>query len=332
MNRTKNICLAIILAVSIVVGIKSIRPESYDKFTVLPSFPENQTNPHKSYFDIDVKTNTQQTLTIDITNQGDLPLIASINIVDASTSDNAQLQFNSSEPDTSLLIPITSFTSVREEYLEIAPHSTEKAYIDIDTDGVEFEGARLAGINVSGQIVAQGIDFPSNEPVTYTVPLQMQMTYPSPPLNLNYVKTETEMFEHNIHFASKIQNSKPIYMNGVSFHGIISDTQSRRVVGMVDIKNGAIAPNSSFKVIYVGNHQPIEAGDYTVDLEIKHESNVWKFRDSYTVTEEEAESAKEEVANLDFKAYVVTWVLISIAGIMLCLIIYLFWRKHRENI
>ncbi|WP_166082640.1 DUF916 and DUF3324 domain-containing protein [Erysipelothrix anatis] len=337
MKKNKTIMAMILTMLIMVTQINIVRADAYDKFSINPIIPENQINQNVGYFDLDLKPNTKQTLTIEIINQGDEPMNATVSLVDATTNNNAMKQFSTVKaPDASLSTPLTSFATLREEQIEVAPHATENIYIDIDTTDVDFEGIRLGGITVIADTLnnkdtsnASGVTL--NNRVAYTLGLQTRMHDTPIKSNLNYVKTDIDVIDLDAHFVSVIQNDQPVLMNGVSLHGSISDTKTGKVVGMVDKKNGSIAPNTNFNVVYTGDRQTIDAGTYAIDLEIKHESDVWHFKDTFTVSEDASASINDDVVSFEQNANILTWILLGIMAVMLMIIFFLLWKRHNDK-
>ncbi|WZU01981.1 DUF3324 domain-containing protein [Erysipelothrix sp. D19-032] len=149
--------------------------------------------------------------------------------------------------------------------------------------------------------------------------------------NLNYIKTETEVIDLNARFVSVIQNDQPILMNGVTLNGTIRDTKTDKVVASVNKQNGSISPNTNFKVVYTSEQQTIEPGTYAMDLEIKHETSSWHFSDTLVVSEEASANTNRNVVNFNQNSNMLTWLLLSIMGIMLFIIILLVGKRRKDK-
>ena len=337
MKKNKTV-ITFIIALMIMVGnISTISADAYEKFSINPIIPNNQINQNVGYYDLKLEPNMKQTLELEVINQGNETMVATVLLADATTNNNASKQFSTiKEPDTSLTTPLTSFTKVREESVEVAPNATEIVHIDIDTDGVDFDGIRLGGITIIAdtdankeQTGSQGVTL--NNRVAYTLGVQTRMHDNVENSNLNYIKTEIEVIDLNARFVSVIQNDQPILMNGITLNGTIRDTKTGKVVASVIKQNGSISPNTNFKVVYASEQQTIEPGTYAMDLEINHETSSWRFSDTIEVSEETSTNTNHEVINFNQNSNMFTWMLLSIIGIMLFIIILLVWKRRKDK-
>lgn len=335
----KNKLLSVLFSVLLVfMSVNTISASTYNDFTIQAVIPENQRDKTVGYFDLNVDTNTKQTLEIEVINNGNETMEAEILFVDGSTGINATKIFNQkSDADESMIPTVTEMVTLRENKIEVAPKSSAIVHLDVDVAGNEFDGVRMGGITVVATDMKEnqkssgnGISFDNQ--IAYTLALQMRMNDNLVTPNLNYKESRFETVDLQPKFISNIQNDQPMLMNNVSVKGNVKDSKTNKVVATVDRSNGGILPTTNFDVVYTLTDGEIESGMYLIDLTIENEDGSWHWEESIEVNADQIDKTNEE--KVDFRTKKKSPWLLIIMGVLLLVILWLLfisWKRRKDE-
>ncbi|MGL5042381.1 MAG: DUF916 and DUF3324 domain-containing protein [Culicoidibacterales bacterium] len=336
----KIIKIMMVIGVGVLVnsGVE-IKGEPYNEFSVSPLIPDNQKDVSKSYFDILLNPQQEQTLDLVINNAGSEVMKANIELFDATTGDNGVLVYTQQkEKDSSLATPITSLAKVTTPILEIGAKSSATAKIKIMMPPATIDGELLGGVSVTAQTLTNkeatkdGLGLSIGNEIAYVVGLKISQTAKPITTKLNYLGTEAKLKDYKTSLGAKIQNDQPIIMKGAKITGTIYEKNGTTVVSTVTLDNVDIAPNSNFDVVYSLKNREVRQGEYRIWMKAEHLDKTWEWNEVFSIGDEARQvnsNAFEVERNLPI------WQIISmliLSSLILYLIIWFFFvLKNRKK-
>lgn len=305
----------------------------YGAFNVIPQLPDNQVSEMSSYFDLKMDPGVEQTISFDIVNSGDEPMIAAISLNNGTTGSNAEKIYDSTgATDESMVMPMTEMAQLEKEEVTVKPHETERVHVTVNSPKEPFDGVSVGGITVTADTVREHDEkkngFSIDNRLAYVIAIQIRMTDHVVAEHLNYRNSDASYGYDTTHFVSYVQNDQARVMNGITIDGVIKDVDGR-IVATASKENGGILPNTSFTVSYdLVNDEQLEAGDYSVNLKIKSETNEWEWDDTVTLDYMIMDTLGNEVQHK-----VILWPIITIASVILLvgLLVSIKCAKRKEQ-
>ena len=149
-NSIKIIAIAMIISSIIFAPEVSAKTEPYGAFFVDAHLPENQYDKEVGYFDLMMNESQEQTLSFDITNQGDEKMTATISFNNGSTDVNAVKTYKKEiEPDDSMIVPMTDMAKLNTTVVSLMPNQTETVTIDVKAPDKTFDGVSVGGVVIT---------------------------------------------------------------------------------------------------------------------------------------------------------------------------------------
>ncbi len=336
-NSIKIIAIAMIISSIIFAPEVSAKTEPYGAFFVDAHLPENQYDKEVGYFDLMMNESQEQTLSFDITNQGDEKMTATISFNNGSTDVNAVKTYKKEiEPDDSMIVPMTDMAKLNTTVVSLMPNQTETVTIDVKAPDKTFDGVSVGGVVITADYEntderEDNDNIEVKNRLSYLLAVQIRMTENKLSQNLNYKNSTAELVNVRPQFVSYIQNDQAVVMNNVTIQGSVSDLEGKQVAS-VNVVDGGILPNTEFMVAYELEEKKIEAGNYNIKLKISTEEDEWEWEDTVVVEEKKAEDLNEASLDVEKKDNnILLYVVIALLIILILLVLLLVLKKRRED-
>ena len=338
-NKNKTMMLMMVFSILLTfvsVSKVSAKTEAYGSFSLEPHLPENQINQNVGYFDLLMTEDMGQRISFDIVNDGDDTMVATIEFNNATTGLNAEKTYTEGvEPDKSMVIPMLDMATIETKNVEVKARSRETVYIDIKAPSNPFDGVSLGGIRVTANKETKDNKenkngFVIENRISYVIALQVRMNDNATNRNLNYVKSSAELIDLKPQFVSYIQNDQPVVMNNVSLEGKVKNNVGE-IVAEINKEDGGIFPNSEFMISYALLNNQIEAGDYTIDLKITSDEDIWQWQEVIALEDDIAKDLNENTLK-PVKNNTLFYVIIILIIVIITLLIILLKKKRKIEI
>lgn len=338
MIKRKQLITLLIVALAIPFFKESSALASELNFAVEPTIPENQRDKTKTYFDLLVKPDSEQTIEINLRNDTENEVIVEPKIHSATTNLNGVVEYGpvDAKRDSTLKYDLNELVKVEKE-VKIPARSSIKLPLTIKVPKKEFDGI------LAGGIILQEKETKNNENTeTKGLSIQNQYAYVvalvlnennnpvKPELKLNSVFPD-QVNARNV-INANLQNSTPNYLNQLNVVAKITKKGKTTALYETTKKAMQMAPNSNFDFPISLSGKKLEAGEYTLELTATTKADRWHWKKNFTIKADEAKklNAKDVTIKKDY-----TWVYILIGIILILLsillVILILRRKQKKE-
>lgn len=356
MKFRKTVMLIVTLLSTLLVATPGLASEF--NFAVTPKPSENQIDKQKTYFDLLLAPNQEDTLTVDLRNDTDKEVVVEAQIASATTNDNGVVEYseNKIKNDGTLKYNLKDYVEAPEE-VTLKPQSAAEYKVKIHMPNEKFDGVNAGGItfkekkseqtNASSDKNDKGLAI-KNE-YSYVVALLMRQTTDNgdPDLKLQQVNPNQRNARNVI--QGNLQNPNATYLNQLATKTIITKKGSSDALYTDEQSEMQMAPNSNFNLSVPLKGERLKAGKYTMKIEAygqkeetgdfafkakgnQKEENYryhWSLEKDFEIKADEAKKLNDSDVTIK-KDY--TWVYLLIGLLLLILLILFFvWRKKKND-
>lgn len=328
-------------------------------FAVTPKASENQIDKNKTYFDLSLAPNQEDTLTVDLRNDTDKEVVVEAQISSAKTNGNGVVEYseNKLKKDKSLKYDLKDYVEAPKE-IKLPPNTGAEYKVKIHMPNEKFDGVIAGGITFKEKTTDKTSDSSDDQKgkglaikneYSYVVALLMRQTTQNgdPDLNLLGVKADQRNARNVI--QGKLQNPNFTYLNQLAAKTVITKKGNGKALYTNEQTEMQMAPNTNFDLSVPLNGDRLKAGKYTMKIEAygqKDQAGTHSFKEKdsekaenyrYQWSLEKDFEIKSDVAKkLNASDVTIkkdyTWVYILIGILLLLLIIVLLvWRKKKND-
>ncbi|MGX7418075.1 DUF916 and DUF3324 domain-containing protein [Carnobacterium gallinarum] len=345
MKKTvKNIILLIALLLMGMIQIPSNGQAAELNFAVEAIIPENQRDKTKTYFDLRVEPNSEQTIEMNLRNDTEKDVTVEPSVNTAITNINGVVEYGETKTKTDSTLPIDlkKIVTVSNE-ITIPAKSLVKVPLTIKMPETKFDGILSGGITIKEKADSadsegsnqDGQGLAINNKYAYVVALLLNQTDQEvkPKLELNNVEPSQINLRNVIN--ANLQNVESTYINSMNIDAKVTKKGAKETVYESSKKNMQMAPNSNFDYPIALEGQRLEAGDYTLTLNVDAKEDSWSFTKDFTIKSEDAKKYNQTDVTIKKNN---TWIyvlvgllLILIVGILIFFIIKQKKKKEEEE-
>lgn len=334
----KKIVLTLLLTL---IGISqnfAIVEASELNFAVEAIIPENQRDKSKTYFDLRIAPNVEQTIEINLRNDTEKDIIVEPSVNSSTTNLNGVIEYGETKikQDSTLLIDLKKIVSVPKEVV-VPANDAIKVPLKIKMPATKFDGILSGGITIKEKDTAidtnksnnQGLAI--NNKYAYVVALLINQTDKEivPNLKLNSV-LPAQVNARNV-INANIQNIESAYVNAMNVSAKVTKKGSSEVLYRSNKKNMQMAPNTNFYYPISLDGKKLEAGEYTLTLDAKAKEGKWKFTKNFTINSEDANKYNQSDVSIKKDN---SWIYILILVFLLALIsllLFFIWKQKKKK-
>lgn len=300
-------------------------------FSVAPEIPATQINQEQKYFYIKTTPNHTQELTVKVIGTSEKPVTVNAYAVNASTSEEGTLNYVKDIPkDSTLVESIEDIVTVEPAEFEIRKDQVQIVKITVTPPANSYEGIKLGTLYFSrvGEDDEQAQGAVKSD-YSYRIGLMTsedEKNY-SDGKTLKILDVVPELSRARKTIQIQLQNPEPKLIADFSMNLTIVDKKTNKVVKKTTFKDGAMAPNSNFKVAVDWGLDPMPAGNYSARVEANSRYDKWKLQKDFTISSEVAKKLNDETL---FKLTLPKWSYYTITGFVVAILIdvsYLGLRK-----
>ena len=303
-------------------------PKESMSFNMTVDIPDNQINKSASYFDLLVKPNSEQDLTLTVSNTGSMPKTLRVTPTDATTNQNGVIDYSVTDKkdqvDSTLKIPFTSLVSQAQE-VEVAPGDKKELTFKLKTPSEPFKGLILGGFvadipsSNDDKQNSKGIKITNKFQLVKAVMLRSEEEKIDPDLVLNDVKPNLVSYRTAV--TANLQNTQPVMFGKMSVDAKITKKGSNKVIRQSSKENMEMAPNSNFDYAILWDNEPLKPGNYTLNLVAKSGKHEWPFTKDFSIAKEDSDKLNKEAVELTDENNIPMWVWMLIAVLVLIIVI-----------
>ncbi|RPA60726.1 DUF3324 domain-containing protein [Aerococcus agrisoli] len=314
-------------------------------YTVYPVLPENQLTPQVSYFDLRVAPEDQQTLQVEVINEGTEPVTVGMELVNASTNANGLVVYDaelSENPDETLTNPVTEWATLEQDEVTVAVGESEFVNVNLDVPEEAFDGVKLGGIiftevkDDSTESSSEG--FAVSNTYAYAMALQVSEndTEIAPDFKVKNVTPQVSDGARSV--VVDIQNPQPKLTGGVTIQTDIRKQNDEEILVSETMENAEFAPNSTMPLVIEWPTE-MEAGTYVAKITMTRGEDVWEEEKTFTIEKEASDQINEDAVvepTQTTKQVLPAWFIpaaIVVGILILAMIGYIIYlqRKTKKN-
>lgn len=308
-------------------------------FSVTPEIPKFQVDKEKTYFDIKLATNQEETLDVTLKNQTKKPVIVEVTLNRATTNVNGIVEYGKGKfnEDTSLLHDIEQLVVMDQPEVTIEAGSEKVVKLRVKSPKEDFPGVLAAGLTFKEKTLDEetekGQGMAIKNEYAYVVALVIHGNTPQKDIPSELVLNKVEAGQVNVRnvIFANLQNPKAKYLNKLKIEAKIYKKNSDKVVYSSSQDEMQMAPNSNFDYPIHLKGERLEAGKYTLKIHGISKEDEWDFEKDFTITREEAKKYNEKDVTIK-PDYTWWYVAGAVIGVVLLQLIMMFLVKKRRKI
>ncbi|WP_265456126.1 DUF916 and DUF3324 domain-containing protein [Enterococcus sp. HY326] len=340
MNRKNFFLLLGFLTILFTPFIRAQAVENNEvDYSIKAIIPENQVNKDLSYFDLRVEPGANQTIEVQVNNFSDKAEKYSVEVNTAQTNGNLLIDYNSiTLPENSInSVPISELIDYPEE-VEIPPQKAGIISFEIKVPDEPFTGILLGGIHIKKDFSDESSDDTGKikSEYDYILGLRLSENDESVTPNIEFSTVAASNISNNAGVTVQLKNPTATTIKGVSMTGNIYLGDSDTPVISREIENGSIAPQSIFDLFFfngqTGGTQPLEAGDYHLEMEIRDNAdNHWEFNEAFKISAREAQKVNNQIFTTEQDNTMLYIVIGILCALVVGLLIIWFIKKEQKR-
>lgn len=309
-------------------------------YSVEAILPEENQNPDVTYFDLLAAPGEEMELQMLVHNYSDEPLEVDVAITDATTNSNGLIIYEEDEEiDPSLDNPLSELVELEEERVTVPAGESRPITAHLKLPEEEFEGVKLGGFRF--QEVSENSQLSDDEGIqikneyAYVIGLQVRENDAqlSPELQLQSI--EPDLYNHRTAIKVNLQNPTPTVIQNLDITAEIFESNSEEPLQVATQEDSSFAPNSNMNFYIDWENQPLEAGEYRLELQATNGEQVWEWNKTFSIQAESALSEMNESAvELDNSSNInqlLMYIIIGLAVIIVILLLRQFKTKQNTN-
>lgn len=327
-----------LLVATVIFGGLSLTAHAEDlNYSVTADLPSNQINQKVSYFDLKVKPDQQQDLTIHIKNNDSKAHTYKVSPNLAVTNDNGIIDYGQSKAkaDASLKFNVKSALSGAQTVT--VPAKTSKAVtIKLTVPANRFTGVALGGINVLQELSkdnkkSKGVAIDNQYAYVIGLQLREDDKITAKP-NMKLHKIKAKQLNYRNYVTANLQNTQPVIMHGLKIKSYVTKQGGSKKMLVTNKENMSMAPNSNFNFALGDGNQRLAAGRYTLHLTATADQGKWQFTKNFTITDKEAKHLNDTAVNQPKQTNYFWW-FVALAVVIIALLGAVIWLllKNRRR-
>lgn len=268
--KINKILLAGLASVMFFVGMAQVTHADGLNFTVETAIPNNQIGDERSYYNLLIQPDQQQTLQVKLVNKTAKPVNVAASTHTAITNENGVVDYanKTQKHDKSMQFSMQDYVTMPKQ-VTIAAHAEVIVPVKVHMPAGKLKGVMVGGL-VFKQVSDEDAQSQSGMTIVnqfaYTVVLMMRQSTKiiAPDLKLSNV-TVTQLNLHNA-LNLNLRNPQPGFLNHLTLESKITKRGSDKVVYTSNAKDLQMAPNTKFAFpVRLGTGKFV-AGDYTAHI------------------------------------------------------------------
>lgn len=304
-------------------------------YQVKANLPASQHDPKATYFDLRLKPNQEETISIMVQNTDDQAHVFDVTPNTAITNENGVVDYSQAKKKADKTAPVNISSIISGEHkITVPANSKRNATFKIKMPAKAFDGGLLGGFNIAREgnddAKSQKDSVTIRNKFAYVIGLRITEndTLVTPHLKMNEIKAG--LINYRTSVTTNLQNTKAVMISDMKVDAKIMKRGSDKVLHRTTKDNLAMAPNSNFNYAISWDNEALKAGKYTLDLTATEKSGQkWHFTRNFEITSKKARESNKDA--VDVKKQTINWWYI-IGGIVLVILVgYIVYLKRKEK-
>lgn len=339
MNITKymkkiGFCFILGILFSMMVNKIDVKASQVN-FSVQPVVAKYQLNKELTYFDLKADPGTKTQLKIKVTNLIDKPVTVEAIVRDATTNYNGVVEYADSQNKVLKEQPFSIVKAVKAKQNKVTIPAKGEKIVDLSVQLPEknFDGVVAGGISVieDDDSTSQGNSDQAviNNRYLYTIAVVFhgRQQIDEAQLKLKTVKP-LQINARNV-ISAHFENQSAMFLNKTHVKAQVRRVGDKKVLYQSETNEMQLAPSSSFSYpIPLDPGQKLEGGTYEYNADVTSKTQVWHFKQNFTITGSDAKKLNKKDVTVDQTNYWIYWLLLILIIIVINTLI-LLWLNRR---
>jgi hypothetical protein len=311
------------------------------KFSVEPVLPENQITDKHTYFDLLMKPEQKQTLTIHMRNDTDKEVVVEPKINPATTNINGVVEYGSSNTSLDKTAPynVTQLVEPSEKEVKIPAKGEYKLELNVHMPKDPFQGVLAGGITLQEKEQTQkkqtkkqeqGLAIENKYAYVVAIVLRESKDAVAQQLLLEDV-APGQVNARNV-IKATLKNPKAAYINQLAVKAKITKKGQTESLYTSEKKEMQMAPNSTFTYPIALEGQKLEAGKYTLAMKAISSQKEWTFTKDFEIQANVAKQLNEKDVTIPKNNHLWLYIGLTVLLIVIVFLVSIFiYRKQKRN-
>ncbi|MEG0517036.1 MAG: DUF916 and DUF3324 domain-containing protein [Cetobacterium sp.] len=297
---------------------------------------------NESYFDLLMKPGESTDLKVTVLSSSNATQKIKVTPSNSYTSQTGLVDYTTDDKklDKTLKHPMTTLVS-EAQTVELKPNEKKELTFKLTMPKEDVKGVLVGGLvaetvddkkDSDKKEKSQGVKITNKFQVIKPIVLRQNEETVKTELKLNDVKPALVGYRTAV--TANIQNETPTMFGKLNVVAKITKKGSTEVLKKTEKKDMEMAPNSNFDFPISWNDQPLEPGDYTLDMVATSGEREWPFKKDFKITKEDSEKLNEEAVDLPEKESLPIWIWIligSLVGVILIILIVVLVKHNKKK-
>ncbi|WP_419154924.1 DUF916 and DUF3324 domain-containing protein [Weissella minor] len=311
-------------------------------FSVEPQIPDNQVDNNHTYFDLNVKPGSSETVTVKLRNATDKDVKVAVSPGRAYTNSSGVVQYDSTQKkDLKKIFDKTypaniDFMNVvnAPKTVNIAPKQTISVPITIKMPDNKLQGVLAGGINFKQVNVDSDKRSQVINQYAYTVGVVLHgQKVKESKLTLGNIEAAQINYRNAI--VAEVHNVSPTFVNQIKINGFITKYGKQKKLYTINSKinknnpGKQVAPNSIYQLPFYLQGDKLKPGKYTMDLKLSSKGKSWHFKKNFAISNADTKLNKTDVNQRLVSWWM--WALVAVGLGALLLLSFVLWRRQKND-
>lgn len=326
------------LLVLALTTVKLYADSSESAYSVSANIPSFQHNKNLSYFDLLLKPNQKEQISIHLQNNSQEKASYLVKVNNAATNSNGVIDYSQTnlKKDASAKYVLNQLVTPPSQEIKLQAGEAKDVSFQVAMPKQAFSGIILGGIHISKKdTISKKVEGTAiRNKYAYVIGVQLENDTAKVEPELKLLSANPGLENSYTTIFAKVQNPTPTIINKVSFDAVITKKGSDKVLYQTKKENMSIAPNTNFRFPISLNKEKMAAGIYTMTIDAKEGKNnkKWHLTADFSIQATKARKINQQ-AILEKKEKEIPYLPIMIVvGILLLLIIlFLSYKLFKQK-
>lgn len=263
------------------------------RFSATPVLPENQIDPGVGYFYLKMDPGAQQTLAVEVRNEGTEPVTIGMEVTPAVTNENGLIQYSTPRGETAEipegLLRIPDVLSMDQNEIILEPMSSQTIEVVVAMPDEAFDGTLLGGLVFTREPDEAertgGTGMVISSRYAYVLPVRLRETDEMvlPSFAIDAVKANAES-PFGSRLLVHVRNDSAAIVKPMTLSCEVCPADSDTPVITHTNERIEMAPNTLMEY-YIQQDEALEPGEYVARVSLGYQDEVYEYEHAVIVAE-----------------------------------------------
>lgn len=289
-TKLKTVLLVLILMISLCLApqAQAAVANNAAEFTISPVYPTEQQAGNTGYFSLAVHPASLVPVKVKITNTNQHQAVTyRLKVGNATTNPDGSINYANfkAKKDSTAQYQLTDLVpqAQRKQTVTVPANQSRIVTVNLRLPAQTFKGTIAGGVYVArltNSAQKQAGNFQTQNHFAMTLPVLLT-EHPHAKriakMRLDQVKVQAGQVNARLH------NVRPVLFGKLHIQARVTKAQQTKVIAKKTVTNYQVAPNSAFDFLVTDPNKPLNAGHYTLTMQLRSGPRHWHFTRDFTV-------------------------------------------------